>query len=196
MSKLEAENIPVIGEMLLDKPMDLDEEKQELVSVWAVKTAMMSDSMKGRNAANKFYSHDECLNSRVSRIIPPRTLIWIGRVDGMHLADVGNDFTLNYPDGNRRLATNIATTIGAGHFITQVVTVHMEDEGVNIDSVPCKLGNWADRLIQIWPVLQPIVHWPPNGSFTNGGPDGVAYLMDRWRIGEETDIISASKFPG
>jgi hypothetical protein len=45
------------------------------------------------------------------------------------------------------MATNIATTIAAGHFITQVVTVHMEDEGVNLDSIPCKIGNWVDMLI-------------------------------------------------
>jgi hypothetical protein len=71
-----------------------------------------------------------------------------------------------------------------------------QDEGVNLDSIPCKIGNWADKLIQIWPIQQPVVDWPPKGTFTNGGPEGISYLMDRWRLGEETDIISSGKAHG
>jgi hypothetical protein len=190
MSDLESDNIPVIGVMLEDNPTDLNEDQQKLVAAWAVKTAMMSDSMKGRNAPNKFYTRAECVAMREKREIPKDTLIWIGRADGMHLADVGNDFTLNDTNGDR-LVTNIATTIAVGHFIVQVVTVHHNQAGKRLSDIPCKIGNWADKLIQIWPIQQPVVHWPPQGTFTNGGPEGIAYLMDRWRIGEETDIISS-----
>ncbi|HZY73144.1 MAG TPA: hypothetical protein VFE22_08570 [Edaphobacter sp.] len=189
MSGLEAENIPVIGEMLTDMPLELNENQQRLVAAWSVKTAMMSDSMKGRNASNRFYTRDECADMRLARTIPPRTLIWIGRVDGMHLALTGNDFTLNDPAGNR-LATNTANTIVAGHFVTQVVTVHINQPGVTLEAIPCKIRNWNENLIQIWPIQQPIVHWPQTACFTNGGPDGIAYLMDRWRVGDETDKIS------
>jgi hypothetical protein len=106
--------------------------------------------------------------------------------------DGGNDFTLNDEVGDR-FATNIATTIVASHFVTQVVTVHHDQEGKRLSDIPCKFGNWNDKLIQIWPIQQPVVHWPPNGTFTNGGPEGIAYLMDRWRVGEQTDIISSGK---
>lgn len=194
MSDLEAENIPIIGSMLREIAMPLDQEQQKLVAAWSVKTAMMSDSMKGRNAPNKFYTRDECLNLRQSRQIPSRTLIWIGRVDGMHLADVGNDFTFLYPNGER-LTSNTVSTIVTGHFVVQVVTVHMDRECANIDAIPCKFGNWDEKLIQIWPIQKPVVQWPPKVSFTNGGPEGIAYLLDRWRLGEQTDIISAGKVP-
>jgi hypothetical protein len=190
MSDLEAENVPVIGEMLADMPLDLNENQQRLVAAWSVKTAMMSDSMKGRNVSNKFYTRDECVDIRLTRTTPPRTLIWIGRIDGTHLALAGNDFTFNDRAGSR-LATNTANTIVAGHFVTQVVTVHINQPGEHLEAIPCKIGNWNEKLIQIWPIQQPIVHWPAKAFFTNGGPDGIAYLMDRWRVGDETDKISA-----
>jgi hypothetical protein len=71
----------------------------------------------------------------------------------------------------------------------------MDSEGANIDEIPCKFGNWDEKLIQIWPIQKPVVQWPPKISFTNGGPEGIAYLLDRWRLGEQTDIISAGKVP-
>ena len=189
MSTLESENIPIIGEMVEDRPITLNANQQKLVAAWSMKTAMVGDSMKGRNAPNKFYTRDECRGMRESRTIPPLTLMWIGRTDGMHLWNMGTDFTLNDAEGNR-LATVIAATIVAGHFVTQVVTVHMNQQGKVLTDLPCKVGGWADKLIQIWPTQQSIVHWPPQKTFTNGGSDGIAYLADRWRLGEETDLIT------
>lgn len=189
MSDLEAENIPIIGSMLQDIATLLDEAQQKTVAAWSVKTAMMSDSMKGRNAPNRFYNRDECVDMRLAREIPARTLIWIGRIDGMHLVDIGTDFTLLDPDKNR-IGMGSVDTIVAGHFITQAVTVHVEKEGVEIPALTCKMGNWNESLIQIWPIQKPTVHWPPKVTFTNGGPQGIAYLMDRWRIGEGVDQIT------
>ena len=189
MSTLESENIPIIGEMVEDRPITLNADQQKLVAAWSMKTAMVGDSMKGRNAPNKFYTRDECRGARESRTIPPLTLMWIGRTDGMHLWNRGTDFTLNHAEGNR-LATVIAATIVAGHFVTQVVTVHMNQQGKVLADLPCKFGDWVEKLIQIWPTQQSIVHWPPPKTFTNGGPDGIAYLADRWCLGEETDLIT------
>lgn len=189
MSTLESENIPIIGEMVDDRPIDLNADQQKLVAAWSMKTATMGDSMKGRNAPNRFYTRDECRDMRESRTIPSLTLMWIGRTDGMHLWNMGTDFTLNDLEG-KHLATIIASTIVAGHFVTQVVAVHMNPEGKPLSGLPCKLGDWADKLVQIWPPQQPVVHWPPPKTFTNGGRDGIAYLADRWRIGEEADIVA------
>jgi hypothetical protein len=191
MSALEAENIPITGEMVDGKPTDLNEEQQKLVAIWSMKTAMMSDSMKGRNVQNTFFTRNEGRELRLNRTIPALTLIWLGRVEGMHLWNMGTDFTLNDTEGNR-LATVIAATIVAGQFVTQVISVHMNQKDRVLADVPCKFGEWHDKLIQIWPIKQPVVHWPPPNSFTNGGPDGIAYLADRWQLGEETDIIGVT----
>jgi len=188
MSSLEAETIPVLGEMVEGHTVDLSEDQQALIAAWSVKTAMMSDSMKGRNAPNLFYTREECSNLRICRSIPANTLVWIGRIDGMHLANVGTDFTLNDQVGSR-LASCIATTIVAGHFVTQVVAVHHDQPGAQLEAIPCKWGNWNQNLEQIWRIQKPVVTWPPPLSFTNGGQDAIAYLFDRWRVGTKTDII-------
>jgi hypothetical protein len=44
-------------------------------------------------------------------------------------------------------------------------------------------------LILIWPIERQSVEWPPKVSFTNGGRLGIGYLMDRWCIGNQTDLI-------
>ena len=189
MSDLEAENIPIIGSMLQDISTPLDGAQQKSVAAWSVKTAMVSDSMKGRNAPNRFYDRDECVNIRLTLQIPERTRIWIGRVDGMHLGDFGTDFTILSQD-KKRIGIGSVATIVAGHFITQVVTLHSVPEYKGHIEISRKLGDWDNMLIPIWPIAKPTVQWPPKVSFTNGGPHGVAYLMDRWRMGGQTDVIT------
>jgi hypothetical protein len=183
MSNLEAENIPIIGSMLQDIAIPLDGAQQKSVAAWSVKTAMVSDSMKGRSAPNQFYNRDERANMRVSREIPARTLIWIGRIDGMHLGNFGTDFALFDPQKERIGMGSVSTSV-AGHFVAQVVTVHIEKENIEISNLPCKMGNWNDSLLQLWPTQKSIVQWPPKAPFTNGGAQSIAYLMDRWRMGE------------
>jgi hypothetical protein len=191
MSQLESDNIPTIGDMLDDVPTQLDEAQQKSVAAWSVKTAMVSESMKGREATNQFYDRDERVNMRVSRQIPPRTLIWIARMDEMHLADFGTDFALFNPEKDR-IGMGSVTTIVAGHFVTQVVSVHVEKPNTEIPRLPCKMGNWDDSLAQIWPIQKSVVQWPPKVSFTNGGPQGLPYLTERWRMGQKTDRVDRS----
>jgi hypothetical protein len=189
MSDLEAENIPLIGSMLQDIAIPLDEQQQRTVAAWSVKTAMMSDSTKGRLAPNRFYNRNECVNMRLAREIPAHTLIWIGRMDGMHLADIGTDFTLIGGD-KHRIAMGSVNSIIVGHFVTQVLTVHIEKQGIAISDISCKTADWNESLIQIWPFEKASVLWPPKITFTNGGPHAIAHLMDRWRIGEPADQIT------
>lgn len=188
MSDLEAENIPIIGSMLQDIAVTLDEGQQNSVAVWSVKTAMMSDSMKGRSAPNRFYHREECQNLRLVREIPNRTRIWIGRFEGKHLGNFGTDFTIVSQE-TTRIGTGSAVTIVAGHFITQVVTLHIAPECKANVEVPAKPGNWDNMLVSIWPIDRKTAKWPPAVSFTNGGPNGIGCLMDRWRIGNRTDLI-------
>lgn len=190
MSALESENIPHMKPMILGSPLELNEDQQRLVAAWGVKTAMVSESMKGRKAPNRFYEKAECIALKESRTIPSNTLIWIGRVDEFnHLWDAGTDFTLLEPDGSRLATASVATFV-AGHFVIQILTVHPVAGHVGQIQVPCKLGNWNDMLIPIWPIQQSTVSWPPKVSFTNGPPLGIAHLHDRWRVGEKVAMVT------
>jgi hypothetical protein len=93
---------------------------------------------------------------RISREIPVRTLIWIGRIDGMHLGNFGTDFALFNPK-KERIGMDSVSTIVAGHFVTQVVTVYIEKENIEISNLPCKMGNWDESLVQLWPIQKPTI---------------------------------------
>jgi hypothetical protein len=58
-----------------------------------------------------------------------------------------------------------------------------------------KGGDGGGFLTQVWPIHRDWLIWPPKESFTNGGPNGIAYLMDRWRIGEAVDSSAIADKP-
>jgi hypothetical protein len=185
MSLLEQKNIPSLKPMVDGKPTEIDPGRQRLLREWVVKTAMINDSTKVRNGNLKFYTEQERLAMRESRAIPPLTRIWLGKLDeDWHIGIHGTDFTIT--NGNKlRLGEGSVTTIYMGHFVAQVVTEHIKPEYAYPDfrGVNPKPRDWDKMLIEIWPTVAKKVPWPPPSAFTNGGPQGIAYLMDRWRMG-------------
>jgi hypothetical protein len=194
MSDLESENIPLIGCMFQALSIPLTEGQQHSVAAWAVKTAMVIDSTKGRNAPNLLYEKNERVNLRVHRTIPHRTRVWIGTLSESHLGAFGTDFTI-LGNGQARIGMGSVATIVAGHFAVQVVTMHINPDSADkgIPDVQPKPGDWYSTLIQLWPKECDTVTWPPKGTFTNGGPLGIAYLMDRWRIGGQVAKVTKDR---
>ena len=184
MSRLEEKNIPTLKAMVDNKPVEIDPGRQRLLRAWAVKTAMINDSTKVRNGIQMFYTAEERTAMRESYAIPDRTRIWIGQLDGSHLGIHGTDFTITNGAGVR-FGEGSVVTIYMGHFVVQVVTEHIKPEfgRSDIPVVNPKSGDWDRKLIEIWPKMSKKVQWPPQAPFTNGGHDGIAYLMDRWRMG-------------
>jgi len=191
MSKLEQKNIPVLGDTLVNKPTVIDTGRQRLLVEWAVKTAMVLDSIKDRHGYEKFYTRDECVAICSSRRIPAETRIWIGALNESHLGAFGTDLAIM---GNGiRIGTGMATTIVIGYFAVQVVTAHFGPQVTNkVVSVEPKPGNWSNMLIQLWPKAHKHqeMSWPPKVAFTNGGPASIALLMNRWRMGQRVSKIT------
>jgi len=188
MSDLEKEAVPIIGSMLQDICVPLNRTQLTLVAAWSVKTAMMCDSMKGRNAPNRFYSMSECVALRVTKTIPDLTRIWIGRADKTHLGAFGTDHTVVSRLGIRVGVGSVATIV-AGHFVTQVATFRPCGEYTQTIEPSPKPGNWNNTLIPIWPIKRDCIEWPPAVPFTDGGSSGIAQLIDRWRVGERTEVV-------
>jgi hypothetical protein len=185
MSSLEAEAMPILTEMFEDKSVSLDQEQQQILARWLMKTAMVYDSIKGRNAPNIFYTKDECVAFRQSFQIPMPTMIWIGRFDEVHRDMSGLDFSREV-DGDR--LTGNVMTITNEHFVAQVLSLHPPQisTGATYIGVEQKQGEWGLALTQIWPPANAAVKWPPPGFFTNGGESGYAYLLHRWRVGTKS----------
>ncbi len=193
MSSLESECIPVIGSMLHGLTVPLSQMQQETIAVWAVKTSMMMDSLKGRDAKKRFYAREECENLRLNRTIPRETRIWLGHYVGEGLGGFGTDFTVVAGELNRqRVAHGMTNTIIIGHLALQVVTVHRHPKhvGRDISDVQPKAADWERMLIQIWPETR-YISWPPELSFENDGQLGIGRLVERWRLGPHVDDIES-----
>jgi hypothetical protein len=185
MSRVENKTKPIIACMFEDLTIPLDRQQQTLLSNWAVKTAMVLDSIKNPQSNSRFYRKPECVTFRERRIIPDRVRIWIGRSALSALGAYGTDVTIVTPQGSP-LGVGTATTIVVGHLAVQAMALqlHPEFKDRSITDVNPKPGDWDNLLVQIWPIAHDSVMWPPRVTFTNSGPRSIATLMDRWRIGK------------
>lgn len=185
MSALEQQNKPLMGCLMQDIYAPIDHSQQSSLTAWAMKTAMVLDSVNTRDRT-LFYQKGECENLRVSSAIPPRTEIWIGRYSVRNtLGAFGTDLGIAMPEAPKA-ATGCATTILAGHLAIQVLAVHVlpEYKDQAVGGIAPKPGRWNDLLTKVWPIgSQPII-WPPPLSFVETGPLAIATLMGRWKIGK------------
>jgi hypothetical protein len=188
MSRLEGQVKPILEPMFDGNPVTLDTNQQQLIAVWMTKMAFVWDSTKGRNADNGFYRRSDGAALAQSYQIPNFTTVWTGSIGEEHRSADGADFTLNSPE---RVSGGSCVTVTNEHFVAQIVSLRLKETpiGPTILGLDPKPGDWDNMLIQICPPGKPIVRWPPKISFTNGGPGGYAFLMDRWRVGSFTEKI-------
>jgi|SRR5665213_4425 len=185
MSRLESDNIPLIGLMFADVSVPLDKEQQATVAAWAVKTAIVNDSTQGRHVP-RFYTREECASLRLNRTIPAHTRVWIGRLNSSRLHLNGTHIRVFSTVPPARIPGMVINVV-VGHLAVQVFSLHPHPDhaGMAIPLPPPKPGDWDNLLVSIWPVEFQYVTWPPRLSFTNGGLLPIAALLDRWRIGQE-----------
>ena len=136
------------------------------------------------------YTWEERSAFREQHEIPARTRVWVGALDGFHIGGHATDFTINGDGEKTRLGTGLVSTIYRGYFVCQVLTEHLYprvpvDQISPIASPP---GSSDSKLIQIHPQVSKKADWPP-APFTNGGPNSIAHLMQRWRQGEKVSMV-------
>jgi hypothetical protein len=184
MSAIENKNKPVIACMFEDLTIPLDCQQQTLLSNWAVKTAMVLDSMKNTESNPRFYLKFDYVTFRERRIIPNRVCVWIGRYSVSGLGAYGTDVAIAFPD-QAKIGIGTATTIVTGHLAVQVFAMRLKPEhSQNKLEIQPKAGDWDNMLVPIWPIARESVTWPPKVTFTTSGERSLAALMDRWRIGQ------------
>jgi hypothetical protein len=192
MSQIEQKNRPRFLKMLKNEPFTIDAGGMKVMTEWAVLKAMLLDSTKPRLGNENFYTREE----RVAFFephhpIPPRTRVWVGALDGFHIGGHGTDVTIAVDGGKTRIGTACVNTIYQGYFVCQVVTEHFFPN-IPADQIPPiqpPPGISDTKLIQIYPPPGKKADWPP-APFTNGGPNGIAHLMQRWRQGEKVSMVT------
>ena len=186
MSTLEAENIPLIGSLMQDIAAPLDESQQTLLSVWALKTAMVLDSVQVKQRGGHFFTREECKAIRLNRTIPDQTYVWIAAYSRKGFSVDGTILTLDFPTAPKAAKASVSTII-VGHLPIQVITIRPEPQHKNtrIEDVTIRPGQWDKFLLSIWPVEKRSIMWPPPLTFNNSGPRSIGTLFARWRLGKQ-----------
>ena len=185
MSDIETANRPILGAMIDDKSCALFEGERTAIAVWALKTAMMMDSVP-RADVPLFYTQQERHSLRASAEIPSSTLIWMGRYFGRN--DVAAHWSgVNFKYENKKGPSRVATFI-LGSLALQVMTMHQRFGTVIVTP---KKGPWDHLLVETWPCNGVFrVYWPPILAFDDRIPIlHVSTLHDRWHVGEELPLI-------
>jgi hypothetical protein len=184
MHDLENANIPLIGCLMENISTSLDAEQQLTIARWAVKTAMVQDSIY-THTRKLFYTDSERAEIRAHLTIPNDTLVWLGQCSLRTLAVDGYDVGLDFQTVTEiaKPANGTVSTFILGHLTLQVLTIHVPEPyrgrpweaRVTID------GPWDRLLVPVWPTTRS-VSWPPSLHFKGG--KGINMLNSRLRGGK------------
>ncbi len=160
MSNLENDAKPIIENLLDDKIEFLDTSSQAILTIWAMKTAMVIEAVNP--IQNWFYSYEERKLLRTISSIPKHTSVFISKcVDYQNIYSVGND--LNGLYGQDKVSAHV-TTLGFDSIAFQVVTLRPPEtvsDGTTI-TYDVREGPWDSVLLPIWPISPISLSWPPN----------------------------------
>jgi hypothetical protein len=157
MSQLEKRAKPVIT-CLLDHPTcTLDVHDRKTLALWAVKTAMVLEAVKGPEQC-LFSDLERCLLSHKRDQIPPFTFVWIAKlIDSAGLSSEGRILS-TATTSNRAAVTTLAFDCLTFQ-VRKVVPSTTLDPATNI-TIEQREGPWDQVLLQIWPQPPELVHWP------------------------------------
>jgi len=195
MSTLEQESKPIIGPLLhgsdIVAPMDITQ--QSVVARWAVKTAMVGETIAPAppKSGGYFYTRDECERLRVTSSIPLKTAVWLGKFSGVGLFGRGTHVWSAERDAIAKTVTHgHIFTLVLNHLAVQVLTVHILPEdgttSLSVDQNNAPSGDWNDLTVPIWPTVG-TVWWPPARSFTEGEGEvcWIGALLNRFKVGRK-----------
>jgi len=171
-----------MGGLVNDIAMTLDEEQQRLLAQWATKTAMVIEGVK--QAKNGFYRREDRSAFRHTLVPPIQTAVWIGRcAQSNNLHGEARKLHVSNPTATNPLEDGCATTFVIGRLVIQVLSVKRKPDAMHGNlRLRMRSGPWDKSLVQIWPVENQRVAWPPPESFSDLD-DGLLDLRRRFAVG-------------
>lgn len=169
MSDLETHAKRIIGPLLNDFALPLKRAEQWLISMWGIKTAMVFECTSPRK--QWFYSDVERQTVSESYTPPTDTIIWLGRYVGSEsLSGEGRSLFRAETKGGVTSGDGHVTTLVIRHLVIHLVTFRPAPQFKAAQKiVHVKSGPWNQSLIQIWPLQNAVVRWPPRLSFSDYG---------------------------
>jgi hypothetical protein len=158
MARLEARSAPIIKPLAVDLSVPLDVSQQEIVTKWAVKTAMVFDSAdRGRP---NLYTQEERTKMMESLVEPLLTAVWIGRFASQttHVSYGVELFERSAP----AVVVGFVRIIKVCALLLQVLTLRRDPRFGYTLTEDLRLP-WPQLMTQIWPAER-LVQWPPARS--------------------------------
>jgi len=160
MSRLEDEAKPILEYIFNDKLKDIGVSAQLTLARWAVKTAMVLESIDSRRSW--FYSDSERRLMRTVQSLPPRTSVWIAKcINQPNIYSAAKDlWTTLSNDGFHAYVT----TMAFGSIAFQIVSIKTPTaipKNINV-TYDVTEGPWDQTLVQVWPTALNSIMWPPN----------------------------------
>ena len=154
MSALEARVMPIIISLLHDKLFLIEPEIQLEIAQWAVKTAMVLESIDTEKTL--FYTNDERRNMSKFLTIPPHTQVWIAKcVNHQGIYSVGKNLRSDKIDA-------LITTMAFKSFSIQILSFSSQPEISNEIEFTFDVieGPWDQTIKQIYPHKMSSFSWP------------------------------------
>jgi hypothetical protein len=194
MTTLEQESKPIISPFLhgSDVATPMDRTQQSVIARWAVKTAMVGETIAPPppKIGRYFYTRDECERLRLTSSLPRKTAVWLGKFSGLGLFGRGThvwDNAKGNPIQQPGIHGHIFTLV-LNHLTIQVLTVHVlpEDDTTSLpvdqNDAPC--GDWNDLTVTVWPILG-TVWYPPTRIFSESETCWIGALLNRFKVGRK-----------
>jgi len=181
MSQLEAASKKVLGPLSNDVSLWLGTDDQQLITKWAIKTAMVFESTT-ETQRKRCYAKPEREALRLRSAFPAYTKTWIGRYSATGLLAFGRDFEANNQEVPKTYDGCIVVLL-LNHLVIQTMTCNIpaeyQDRTFRFKTEP---GPWNESLIQVWP-LEGVKMWPPRLSFSTSGELPITRLIERVKMG-------------
>lgn len=172
MHELEEASKPILSHLIQDDARNLQFYRQVLAATWAVKTAMVWESV---NPEYRAIPSDEMRRLHATQRPGARQRVWIGRCSGAepHSARQVAGFLVgplgeDYPGGPHSYL--VALTIGQ---LALAVYGHTMALPAQFVFPP----QFESSLVQIWPPVHEVVAWPPPASLDEGGLDACVQAL-------------------
>jgi hypothetical protein len=179
MSALEIATKPILGPMLQGTQVVLTVEPQNILAMWAHKTAMVFDLIT-KSGGSAFY-RDEERNALMCNGLSTlsRTFVWLGQLAVPYEAS-----TIDYrmfvkvtgPDMQRD-AEAYCSTISVGTSVLQVLTLRGLDDIERLRP-PFDSAFWSPLTMSLWPIVSSALDWPPSAVMD---AQTHSRFIDRWR---------------
>ena len=166
MSAVESDAKPVLAALIGDFALQLDAEQQRQLAAWAIKSTMVWECTAPKEM---FYSQAEREHLRLTRSLPPDTLVWLGRNERSDFT-ICHTRTLSRSTPGPILREGLVTTLAIARLVIQVLTVRRADSYPtgSIPPLSVRPGAWRQLLVKIWPP-RGTIQWPPPLTFTETG---------------------------